>query len=372
MPSTGPSPPAVVAVTVVGLSLRPSTSSLSVVSCRWPARRSAAMSPLSPRTTTSASKGIARSRSALQRFSVVEFGHSAPTNSVEPETRVERRGLRHIQRRSARTMTRGLCVPWRSTSPVPARTTTRSMCWAIVWVVVRLLVSASLTPTAAPQTTSSTPDTSRTSLGVDRAIGANVVRNRGSAGTATPTRSAQIWLGDRWLPASSLAVMTIVALSVLPAYLRATDFGILSFTAAGAPAATRTVRALSLIAFGFFLLVAAELAERVLLAGGCSVVATVTVAASPQLTLITSGFPEPPPPGSVPLTLIVHDGGTLSTNVASAVACGSTGSRVPSLLKSTKTVTLSVPAFVPGSVITAAPLALRATVPDTVFGPAIE
>ena len=44
------------------------TSPLSVVSLRWPARRSAEMSPLSPWTTTSASNGIARSMSALQRL----------------------------------------------------------------------------------------------------------------------------------------------------------------------------------------------------------------------------------------------------------------------------------------------------------------
>jgi hypothetical protein len=69
------------------------------------------------------------------------------------------------------------------------------------------------------------------------------------------------------LPAVSLAVTVIVAVSVLPAYLRPTDFGIFSLTAVALPGTTLTVRVLSLIFFGFFLFVLAALAARRLLAG---------------------------------------------------------------------------------------------------------
>ena len=58
----------------------------------------------------------------------------------------------------------------------------------------------------------------------------------------------------------------------------------------------------------------------------------VTVAGESQLTLITSGLPAPPPPpGRSPVTFTAHVGGMLSTNVASADACGSLSSRMPSL-----------------------------------------
>ena len=66
--ATSTSPALVVAATEIALRSRAVTSPLSVVSLRWPARRSAEMSPLSPWTTTSASNGIARSMSALQRL----------------------------------------------------------------------------------------------------------------------------------------------------------------------------------------------------------------------------------------------------------------------------------------------------------------
>jgi len=45
----------------------------------------------------------------------------------------------------------------------------------------------------------------------------------------------------------------------------------------------------------------------------------------------------------------LHDGAMLSTNVPSADACGSAGSRVPLLLKSTYAITVSAPANVPGT-----------------------
>ncbi len=74
----------------------------------------------------------------------------------------------------------------------------------------------------------------------------------------------------------------------------------------------------------------------------------------------------------MPLALIVQFGGTESTNVACAEACGSAGSRVPFLLKSTKTTTVSVPAFFPGSVTTADPVGPSVALPVVAFGPAIE
>ena len=92
-------------------------------------------------------------------------------------------------------MTRWDSVPSRWTFPVPARTTTRSMWRSIVVVVVRSCLKASLTPTEMPQTTSRTPKTSSTSLGVERAIGVIVQLNafrwpgghQASAGTAART-----------------------------------------------------------------------------------------------------------------------------------------------------------------------------------------
>ena len=87
-----------------------------------------------------------------------------------------------------------------------------------------------------------------------------------------------------------------------------------------------------------------------------------------------SGLPAPPlPPGRSPLTLTLHAGGTLSTKVASAEACGSAASRVPSLLKSRKATTVSAPALVPGSVITALPSAptVAVSVAGVAFTPVI-
>ena len=72
-------------------------------------------------------------------------------------------------------------MPSRWTLPVPARTTTRSMWRSIVAVVVRSCLKASLTPTEMPQTTSRTPKTSSTSLGVERAIGVDCAVERVSA-----------------------------------------------------------------------------------------------------------------------------------------------------------------------------------------------
>ncbi len=75
---------------------------------------------------------------------------------------------------------------------------------------------------------------------------------------------------------------------------------------------------------------------------------------------MTSGLPAPPlPPGRSPLTLTVHAGGTLSTKVPSADACGSASWRAPSLLKSTKATTVSAPALVPGSVTMALPFGVE-------------
>jgi hypothetical protein len=67
----------------------------------------------------------------------------------------------------------------------------------------------------------------------------------------------------------------------------------------------------------------------------------------------------------------LHAGGTLSTKVASAEACGSAASRVPLLLKSTNATMVSAPAFVPGSVITALPLGPIVSAPEPGFTPTI-
>jgi hypothetical protein len=84
----------------------------------------------------------------------------------------------------------------------------------------------------------------------------------------------------------------------------------------------------------------------------------VTVEASLQLSVMISGLPAPPlQPGRSPLTLTLQVGGTLSTNVARAEACGSASSRIPSSLKSRKATTVSAPALAPGSVMTALPSA---------------
>ena len=118
---------------------------------------------------------------------------------------------------------------------------------------------------------------------------------------------------------------------------------------------------------GFFL---SAVAARVRLLRGVSEVCTVTVDASLQLTVMTSGLPAPPlPPGRSPETFTAHAGGTLSTKVASAEACGSAAWRTPSLLKSRNATTVSAPALVPGSVITALPFASRVAVPETAFDP---
>ena len=109
--------------------------------------------------------------SALQRLTGPVSGHEPLTVSVEPCTLVCTTGLRHSHCSCSRTMTRWDSVPSRWTLPVPARTTTRSMWRSIVAVVVRSCLKASLTPTEMPQTTSRTPKTSSTSLGVERAIG---------------------------------------------------------------------------------------------------------------------------------------------------------------------------------------------------------
>ena len=107
------------------------------------------------------------------------------------------------------------------------------------------------------------------------------------------------------------------------------------------------------------------------LRGTDSVVATVTVADSLQLTVIISGLPAPPPPGRSPLTLTEQVGGTWSTKVASEDACGSAGSRTPSLLKSTKATIVSAPAVAPGSVIVAWPLASSVRAPLPALAPVI-
>jgi hypothetical protein len=99
----------------------------------------------------------------------------------------------------------------------------------------------------------------------------------------------------------------------------------------------------------------------------------VTLAASVQVTLITSGLPAPPlPPGRSPVIFTLHVGAMLSTNVASAEACGSAGWRVPSLLKSTNATSVSAPALAPGSVSTARPVASNvALAPASGFAPVI-
>ena len=114
------------------------------------------------------------------------------------------------------------------------------------------------------------------------------------------------------------------------------------------------------------------LALRACLRATRSVVATVTVADSLQLTVIFSGLPAPPlPPGRSPLTLTLHDGAMLSTKVASEDACGSAAWRAPSLLKSTNAMIVSAPAFAPGSLIVAWPLASSVSAPALGLAPVI-
>src|SRR4029453_12197186 len=120
------------------------------------------------------------------------------------------------------------------------------------------------------------------------------------------------------------------AVSVLPAYLRATDFGIFTLSFVGWPATTVFFVGLSLIFLAFFFLAEAT-ARRA--AGTVSVVATVTVAPSPQLTVMTSGLPDAPPPTSVPLAFSEHVGGMASTKEASAEAWGAAQSRPPLFLE---------------------------------------
>ena len=106
----------------------------------------------------------------MQRLTGPVSGHEPLTVSVAPCTLVCTVGSRQSHCSCSRTMTRWDSVPSRCTFPVPARTTTRSMWRLMVVVVVRSCLNASLTPTEIPHTTSRTPKTSSTSLGVERAI----------------------------------------------------------------------------------------------------------------------------------------------------------------------------------------------------------
>ena len=157
------------------------------------------------------------------------------------------------------------------------------------------------------------------------------------------------------LPAASAAVTTILAVTVAPAYFLAIFLGTLIETANGLPGTSTWA-----VVFGSFTTTFLGLAAAcafLRLGVIVNVLWVVTFAGESQLTEITSGLPAPPPPGRSPVTFTAQLGAMLSTNVASADACGSLSWRTLSPLRSTNATIVSAPAFVPGSTIVALPAA---------------